>query len=465
MKIQLPLGTRDASARNCSFQGGFPTSFLLAYACLLTASLARPALWLDEVLQLAGVRDRTLDEALRYATTHAGGVPLGYVFTLASVHMFGYSVFTGRLPSLLFSLAACAGVAVLARSLGTSRTWLAVAFFALMPLQFRYAIEARPYGPALCISVWSTVAFLWFIRRPNTVRWLVYLASVVVGLYTQPYVIFVPCAHLAWVWSEKTLQRQVGVKTAFSIGVAVLAFLPWYFYALSNWRAALVDSNVRAHFGLGEVEVIVKELTGAGYFGTVLIGGLAIGGLKELAPSHRRLLILYVLAPILGAVAANILFGYFMAIRQMIFVLAPLALLAALGLARALRQRPRLAAIAGTAILIACLYEDASFVLEPREDWQSASAQLVEESQNGQCVILSPESSDLVFGFFEPSIPEHLCAEGVTGTRSIVVGVSPYDPDAEYQSLKARLDAEGWYQVSEESFHGPRIESYACCRP
>src|SRR5690242_16169053 len=109
-----------------------------------------------------------LADVLAYVPHVSGNVPIYYVFQFGSVHLLGFSAFSGRLPSAISSVAACAGVFFLARRLGLRWPLLATGIFALFPLQLRYALEARPYELALCLSIWASVAFLRVMERPES---------------------------------------------------------------------------------------------------------------------------------------------------------------------------------------------------------------------------------------------------------------------------------------------------------
>src|SRR5690242_9204730 len=170
--------------------------FLAVYSCALAALLPVLSLWLDEIYDLIVARMGHLMDVLAYVPRVSGNVPLNYVIQFASVHLLGFSAFTGRLPSAISSVVACAGVFVLAKRMGLRRPLLAAGIFALCPLQLRYALEARPYELALCLSVWATVAFLRVLDRPESAsRAGLYGLSVAAGLFTFPYILFVPLAH------------------------------------------------------------------------------------------------------------------------------------------------------------------------------------------------------------------------------------------------------------------------------
>jgi hypothetical protein len=144
--------------------------FLLLYATGLLWLLPRLSLWLDEILDLKAVRDLDFGGLMAYIAANGGGVPLGYLAQVCTVRSLGYSTFSGRLPSALFSLVACAGIFVMGRQLKLARPILATVIFCLCPLQLRYALEARPYSQALALSVWATVAFISLVEEPRFAR-------------------------------------------------------------------------------------------------------------------------------------------------------------------------------------------------------------------------------------------------------------------------------------------------------
>src|ERR1700732_3800645 len=92
--------------------------FLGFYACALGARLPVLSLWLHEIYCLIVARMERLADVLDYVPHVSGNVPLNYVVQFASVHLLGFSSFTGRLPSAISSVVACAGVFVLARKMG-----------------------------------------------------------------------------------------------------------------------------------------------------------------------------------------------------------------------------------------------------------------------------------------------------------------------------------------------------------
>src|SRR3984893_13578012 len=159
--------------------------FLGLYAATLILLVPVKPLWVDEIIDLGGVRSFSdVPGVLAFVPGNAGGVPLGYLVDFAIILWFGYSVFAVRLPSVLFTILACAGVYILARQASLRVPLLAAILYAVSPLTMRYALEAPPSAQAACWSVFSTVVFLSLIRRPPPAKGAAYFVLFAAGLYT-----------------------------------------------------------------------------------------------------------------------------------------------------------------------------------------------------------------------------------------------------------------------------------------
>jgi hypothetical protein len=426
--------------------------FLAVYACALATLLPVLSLWLDEIYDLIVARMDRLADVLDYVPHVSGNVPLNYVIQFASVHLLGFSAFTGRLPSAISSVMACAGVFVLAMRIGLRWPLLATAIFALFPLQLRYAMEARPYELALCLSIWATVAFLWVLDRPASVpRAALYGLSIAAGLFTFPYMLFVPLAHLVWAGlvSFRTQRRQPMLAAALALGIAGLIFAPWYLHSAASWRTAVTIGQLKGTITLHAVAMILRELIAGGYIGSLLVlAGFVYGLTKR---QDWPLWLLYFVIPIICAVAADAWFGYFLAIRQMIFVLAPLALLFSAGV-EALPRRP--AALLTAALLITLVVGNINFFRRPREDWRTAAVILAAET----CVIYSPPDSRNLYAFFVPDLQRRECAPGQQ--PRIALAISPYEPKDSVIERQRRLTNSGYAERADFNPATPRIEVY-----
>jgi hypothetical protein len=421
---------------------------LAVYAACLAALLPVQSLWLDEILDLIGVRLPTLAGLLAYIPLNPGASPLGYIPQFAAVHWLGFSAFSARLPSLVWSLAACVGMFILARRMQLRRPLVAVAIFALFPLQLRYALEVRPYELALALGIWATVAFLRVVDQPESLpRAAVYTLAMAAALYTFPFTLFVAIAHLVWACATRRWRALVAAGVA--VAVAGLAFSPWYLRYAAQWRESVVAAQLKDSIGLRAIPMILREIPGAGYIGSTL---LLIGVIFCIAKTRDRLLwALYAILPIFCVVAADASFGYLLAVRQMIVVLAPLALLFAAGL----EKLDRRAAVAlGFALALALLAADVNSFRRPRENWRAAALLLASE----RCVVYAPGNSRPLYAFFVPELTAGDC-DPATSTR-VALAISPYAVMNPVAEVRRQLTAAGFRKQAELNPATPRIEIY-----
>ena len=349
--------------------------FLGLYAVALILLIPNKPLWVDEIIDLSGVRSASdVHGVLDFVPGNAGGVPLGYLVDFAMIRTFGYSEFIVRLPSVLFTVLTCAGVYILARQTSLRMPLLATILYAVSPLTLRYALEARPYAQAACWSVFSTVVFLALIRQPTVAKTIGYGALVLGGLYTQPYSVFVPVAHLIWLLLTSSVQNKARTMLlpGSAVGIASLAFLPWFLKVRAAWQGA-VNSGVRYAVSGKDLLVIPHELMGTGYIGATITGIAIVIALvwSNWTRSEKTFWIHYILIPLLLIPAADAYFGYFLAARQLIFILVPISVVVAACM------DIRWAWVIPVALFLAMIYEDVRWIQRPGERMAvDAAAQL-----------------------------------------------------------------------------------------
>jgi len=397
---------------------------------------------------MIGVRFYDLPRLIEYVPTNSGGVPLGYLVQAASVHVLGYSAFAGRLPSALFSVLGAIGILSIAKKFALRWPLLALAVFCLFPLQFRYALEARPYSQALAIAIWMTLILLWLREEPTWRRSLLYCACIAAGLYTQPYSLFVAVGHFAWISllpPDETKKKLLPAAGA-ALFLAALAFLPWYSYARRFWRESIETSHFHSTLSIKTPLLILHELIGAGYPGAILLLiGVCIGLVMKFRSRPDRLFwVLQLACPILFALLADQVFGYFVAIRQMIFLLAPLAILFAAGVEALIERRPRLAVLATCFLAAILVYGNIHLFTAPREDWAAAANLLASRAKQGQCVIFVPPDSAGLYNFFNPEAGSRACPPDLSRLQAVVAAMSPYGSVAAQKELQFRLSHLGF---------------------
>ena len=438
---------------------------VFAYAVVVLALLSKLPLWLDEILQLLGTRGRSFAQIVEWLPGSAGAVPLPYLIQALAIDLAGYSVFSARLPAALFSVLSCAALAWLARELRLQWRPVAVVLLMALPLQWRYALEGRPYSQAMFFAILGTILALRLARRPGPVQTALYGLALAAGMYTMPLLVLIPFAHFVWVslYLDKPLRLRVQIQVAIAGAAAVLLLAPWVVWANTRWAGAIAGNQ--GHFLLHPrlFLVLLHELPGGGYLASLLLLAAAGAGLasRGIARSTKVLLALLVAVPLLGTLTIDAIFDYFFAVRQLIPVLPALALLAAEGL-RDLRSRRR---ILGTTLLatllVTCVVGDVRWFSRPREDWQLAASSLKTVSQ-GPCVLFAPSDSVDIYAFFEPELRSRDCSkQGFAALqRSVVVALNPYSPSVEATATLAKLRAEGRTLLQETTVGGARILLY-----
>jgi hypothetical protein len=223
-------------------------------------------------------------------------------------------------------------------------------------------------------------------------------------------------------------------------------------HAVVNWRADPVVARAPETVTWRVVPMILHELTGAGYAGAALvIIGLVAG--FALGFANRWFWLLYLLVPVITALIADAAFGYFPAIRQIIFVLAPLALLFTVGVEAIFARWPKAALVLATALLIAGAIGNVNFFRRPREDWRAAAAILASEP----CVMYSPPDSGPYYSFFAPELAGRDCA-GAAPRVALVI--SPYALNNTFADRQRQLTDAGYVKRAEFNPATPRVEIY-----
>ena len=192
-------------------------------------------------------------------------VPLYYLLARSWATLFGNSPFALRGFSALMGVGLLPGMYALVRELGrwvrslypdsssplSWRTvqWATTGVVALSPIQILYAREARAYSLGLLITALSTLAFLKALQATRTrsgnprARWILYAASLIVGIYTQLPFLLVIVTHGIFVGGHRRTQmKSWRSPTPFSrfLGnyirsciATLIAFSPWLYFILT----------------------------------------------------------------------------------------------------------------------------------------------------------------------------------------------------------------------------------------
>jgi len=449
----LPADTPDARER-------LWTWVLFAfYGTIALACLELRPLWLDEVIQLIATNSRTANEfMLAMGGRNPGAAPLGYLTQRPFVLAGGVSAFWARLPSLVFSVLACWSLLRLCQELGLGKIrLLAAGLFMVVPLQFRYAIEGRPYSQALCFSLLAMLAFLRLNRAPGWSAAFLFIFATVIAVYTQPYAILSVCGLVFWAALHHARQRRWtrALLAPACILVAALAFLPWYLLEKRQWTSGIQEHGIpHFHWTLSLAQDIFKGLSGDGFVGSAALILLVCAGLLA-RPAQRGLLLSSALFSLAGALAGDTLSNYFFAARQILFALPGLAILAAIGL-RFLYEKQKLIAALGLMVFLTwAVQKDVTIQTDAKEDWAAASRALSVAVRAGSCLDVVPTDALALYAVFAPELPANVC---VARPKSRVALVSHlYTPPADLARAQDSLRARRYSPTSTISAGGTTI--------
>jgi len=472
VRMQIPSERVARCRRAVPFTTMTPAQLLVLisialYCGLLIMLLRRLPLWLDELIDLMTASSPHFSDLINSVKGTPGAVPLGYITQALAIRMLGLSELSGRLPSAMASVLGCVGLYVLASRIGVRFPLIAMITFAICPLQLRYALEARSYEMALALAIWSTVMFLHILSQTDYAWWFIpYGLCVLAGIYTQPFSFFVPFAH--WVWllfnAQSHFRKQLRIYLSLILVACAMLFFPWYAGVAGRWKASMEGSRVTSHITAHTALLVIRELTGSGYIGTALLLagiGLAVLVYKHSSEELDCFLLFCFLIPLACALLMDVAFGYFGAIRQMIFALAAAFVLFTIGLERLLKTSRRGAVVLLISICIAQGWGDINFFFwRPRENWAQASAILADEVRNGGCAMFSPAESKAYYSFFRPELDDSECGSArLVKSSRIALAISPYDS---YDLVKVRKELfdRAFTLKSEFNPQGPRVEIY-----
>lgn len=295
--------------------------FWCGYAISLLIASTHLTLWLDELIQLFSTRDLSFQKMILAIARDAGQAPIGYLVQSVFLQKAGFSALIARVPSVVCALMACFVLNRLSR--------LGAVLLALLPLNFRYGCEARPYEMALCFSLLALWTFFKLDHKWSPRWYLAYVVFLTLGLYSQPYSIFPAVGCLAWsALSVKGAARSFWSSVS-AISIAGCFYLPWYLYSHAMWQRDSVGL-ARPPASIHSLTVVVRELVGGGYFQSTLVIAACLISLIRMRPQRfgRTFWICVLIASMAGPIASDFYFGYFLASRQWIFSMPAIAFLA-----------------------------------------------------------------------------------------------------------------------------------------
>ena len=167
-------------------------------------------------------------------------VPLYFIMVRFWVKLFGNSVAVTRSMSAFISLLAFPCIYWLCQELFESQLtgWIAMILIAVSPLHVLFAQIARGYSAWVVAILLSSIALLRAIRLPTKVSWVIYAATVSLGLYSHLYFSFVAIGHGIYVIAIERFRLNKTLTSYLLASLAgFLAFGPWIWVIISNFSA------------------------------------------------------------------------------------------------------------------------------------------------------------------------------------------------------------------------------------
>lgn len=176
--------------------------------------------------------------------------PLYFILVRLWVQLFGDSVAITRSLSAVISLLVFPSIYWLCRELFNSPLtgWVAVTLMAVSPFHVVYAQEAREYSLWTVTILLSSAALLRAMRLKTKLSWGLYAATLVLGLYSYLFSIFVAIGQGIYVFCIERFRFSKTV-TSYLIAtlIAFLAFAPWLVIVASNWQTAAKTTHALAN--------------------------------------------------------------------------------------------------------------------------------------------------------------------------------------------------------------------------
>ena len=163
--------------------------------------------------------------------------PFYYVMLKEWIKIFGDSIWTIRLFSAVISLFVFPLLYWLCMELFSSRrvAVIAMVLLAVSPFHVLYAQEARPYSLVTVFILFSSATLLRALRINTPAGWLVYMVSLVLGLYTHFLFVLVAISHGLYVFIVNRCKFNSSLIRYLIVAlISLICFSPWVHMVIAN---------------------------------------------------------------------------------------------------------------------------------------------------------------------------------------------------------------------------------------
>lgn len=367
---------------------------ILILAFILRLININQSFWLDEATQAI-----LSSKSIEYIWFERGGdfhPPLSYLLTHFWL-MGGTNEIWLRLLPILFGVGTVFGIYKLGGKLVDKRFGLLSALlFSLAPFHIYYSQELRMYSMATFFATWS----MYFLLTRHSIGYIGASLALLLTHYLGFFVIFAQLLYIVFVQKNitKWYLKNLGVTLAlwglwlpqFLIqlrsGVNIDQYLP-------GWRELLSLSLVKSipltfiKFSIGRIDFDNKIVYGLVALVVVLcIGTLMVWGIRK-AREETRLLIFWLLVPIILALMISIKIPLFQPFRLLV-ILPAFYLLVALGIWYLGRWKN----LSISLVILISLGGLLLFNLNPRywrEDWRGATNFINQKVDSNSAVVFA----------------------------------------------------------------------------
>ena len=397
---------------------------LSAYAVLVLLAIVALPLRVDEILRLIASTQSSFAAVLGWVKQIPGAAPLGDFTQFCVAAIIGHSQITARIPSLVLAVASCYFLWRLAQQTALQQPLLAVVLFMLMPLQYRYASDARPFELGMLLLICATLTYLKLLDAPSIGRSLIYGVLLVACLYTDPFSYFPAVGYLLFLMAfiARASKRRAFWHALPATVVPPLLFLPYYFWAREFVNSGWLYGHDHVPYSPTVYVDVLRELSGGGISGYVLSSLLLVAAaiacwrsfqLSETALSKRMALFSLfggALATIAAALVIDATYGTLFSPEQILWAIPSFCILAVAAVDW-LQQKSRIAALSlALLLLVLCVFRNTQLLLSPTENTQALEEGIRPQLTGDSCLVfVSQGLSPALFTFFDPELSGKQC--------------------------------------------------------
>ena len=395
-----------------------------AYALLtLVAALVWPVS-VDEILRLIGSSQSSFGQVLTWARQVPGGAPLGDFIQFCIMAVIGHSRLAVRLPSLACAVASCHLMWKLARQAAVQQPLLAVLLFMLLPLQVRYAADARPFELGLLLLISATIYYLRLLAAPNLRNSAVYSLLLLGCLYTEPFAYLPAVGYLLFLLAfiARADKRRAFWYALPSTVIPVLLFLPYFFWSTPFVNPRWLFNHDHVPFSETIYLDVMHAVGGGGttayVLSAILIAAAVVACWRSFqltdAAFSKRMALFCLFGGVLSTVTIALIidgtYNVFFSPDQIVWIAPALCILMVATLDW-LQQKSALAGLSVAAlVLLLCVYKNAEYMVTPKENIRAIEDKVRPLLSSDSCVVfVSQGLSRSVLTYLDPELGSKEC--------------------------------------------------------